>query len=230
PDAVVKGVDYKQLNAEKIIAACNEALADYPSEARFYTQLTRGLHKAGKLNEAFDATKKGADLGSAHSMAYLAVMYKLGEPIAKDLKKSLFWFEKAAENGNPGGMIFAAAMYRDGTGTPRDYKRAAKLYQQASDLDIAEAMSSLAVFYDRGQGVEKSPESAASYLLKALLGDDKQAQQLLFEASGAISKETRQNIQTTLQKEGFYKGKIDGDFGSRTRQALTRYRSGRKGG
>ena len=102
PDAVVRGLDYQALKPQKIIDACNDAIASHPKEARFYTQLTRGLHKAGKLDEAFDATMKGAELGSAHSMAYLGVMYSQGKPISKDLGKSLNWFEQAAAKGNPG--------------------------------------------------------------------------------------------------------------------------------
>ena len=97
----------------------------------------------------------------------------------------------------------------------------------ASDLNVAEAMTGLGIFLDRGQGVEKNSEDAASYLLKALKGDDKEAQKLLFEASGAISHDTRKAIQTILQDKGYYKGKIDGDFGAGTRRALVKYRSGR---
>ena len=48
PDAVAKGVFYADLDADKVIAACQDAIAAYPQEARFYTQLTRGLHKAGR--------------------------------------------------------------------------------------------------------------------------------------------------------------------------------------
>ena len=224
PDAITKGVDYEKLDVEKVIEACKDAIGQFPKEARFYSQLTRGLHKARQLDKAFETTMKGAELGSAHSMAYLGVMYKLGDPVPKDLEQSLSWFEKAAENGNPGGMVFAAAMYRDGTGTPQDYKRAADLYRMAADLNVAEAMTGLAIFHDRGQGVEKLPERSASLLLKAMLGDDQEAQKLLFDAPGAISQETRKAIQSLLQDRGFYSGKIDGDFGPQTSRSLTLFK------
>lgn len=224
PDAVAKGVFYADLDADKVIAACQDAIAAYPQEARFYTQLTRGLHKAGKLDLARVATQKGADLGSGQSMAYLGVMYKNGEQVAQDQSQALAWFEKAAEKGNPGGMVFAASMYRDGVGTTRNYKRAAELYKMASDRDIAEASADLGIFYDRGQGVERSAEQAANLLLKAYAQDDKDTQQIFFEAPGVLSEETRKAVQIALKDRGFYKGAIDADFGSGTRRALILYK------
>ncbi|SFN51932.1 Sel1 repeat-containing protein [Cohaesibacter marisflavi] len=224
PDAVAKGVFYADLDADKVIAACQDAIAAYPQEARFYTQLTRGLHKAGKPALAHAATQKGADLGSGQSMAYLGVMYKNGEQVAEDQAQALQWFEKAAEAGNPGGMVFAASMYRDGVGTARNYKRAAELYQMASDKDIAEASADLGIFYDRGQGVERSPQQAATLLLKAYVQDDKDTQQIFFEAPGVLSEETRKAVQIILKDKGFYKSAIDADFGSGTRRALILYK------
>ncbi|WP_321449465.1 hypothetical protein [uncultured Cohaesibacter sp.] len=224
PDAVAKGVFYADLDADKVIAACQDAIAAYPQEARFYTQLTRGLHKAGKPALAHAATQKGAELGSGQSMAYLGVMYKNGEQVAQDQTQALQWFEKAAEAGNPGGMVFAASMYRDGVGTARNYKRAAELYQMASDKDIAEASADLGIFYDRGQGVERNAEQAATLLLKAYVQDDKDTQQIFFEAPGVLSEETRKAVQIALKDKGFYKSAIDADFGSGTRRALILYK------
>ncbi|WP_319529768.1 hypothetical protein [uncultured Cohaesibacter sp.] len=223
PEAVSAGVEYEQLDADKVIAACEQAIADLPEVARFYTQLTRGLHKAKRYDEAFKATEKGAELGSAHSMAFLGVMYAQGRTVAKDDAKSLEWYEKAAEKGNPGGMIFAAAMYRDGVGTERNYQRAVELYRMAADLEVAEAMTSLAIFLDRGLGVEKNVEEATSLLLQAYRLKDLEARKLLFEAPGAISQDMRKEIQTRLKTDGFYKSAIDGEFGPGTRNALVLY-------
>ena len=94
----------------------------------------------------------------------------------------------------------------------------------AVEMDIAEAMTELAIFYDRGQGVAKDPEKAAGLLLAALRAEDREAQKLLFEAPGAITREAREAIQTTLKANGFYRGAIDADFGTGTRNALVRYR------
>ena len=228
PDAVAKGVYYPDLDAAKVIDACQDAISAYPKEARFYTQLTRGQHKAEKLSLAFAATKRGAELGSGQSMSYLGVMYKNGEVVEEDQTAALTWFEKAAEKGNPGGMVFAAAMYRDGVGTPRNYKRAAELYKMASDQHIAEASADLGIFYDRGQGVERDADKAAELLLSAYLADDKDTQQIFFEAPGVLSEETRKAIQSHLKDKGFYKSSIDADFGSGTRRALLLYKRNAK--
>ncbi|WP_114010058.1 SEL1-like repeat protein [Cohaesibacter intestini] len=227
PDAKVEGVAYASLKAGEVIEICQQAIDTFPDEARFYSQLTRGLHKAGRIQEAFEATRKGAELGSGHSMAFLAVMFQQGQAVPKDLGKALEWFEKAAAKGNPAAMVFAAAMHRDGTGTVQNYGKAAIFYQQAADLDVAEAMTGLAVFLDRGQGVEKEPDEAARYFLKALKADDVEARKLLYEAPGAISLETRKQIQERLKSDNYYRGPIDGDFGTGTRNALTLFRRAR---
>ena len=94
----------------------------------------------------------------------------------------------------------------------------------ASDRDIAEASADLGIFYDRGQGVERSAEQAANLLLKAYAQDDKDTQQIFFEAPGVLSEETRKAVQIALKDRGFYKGAIDADFGSGTRRALILYK------
>ncbi len=227
PDAKSEGVPYASLKANDVIEACQQAIDMFPDEARFYSQLTRGLHKAGKLKKAVEVTRKGAELGSGHSMAFLAVMYQQGQAVPKDQAKALEWFEKAAAAGNPAAMVFAAAMYRDGAGTTQDYSKAAAYYQQAADLEVAEAMTSLAVFLDRGQGVEKDADEAARYFLKALKAKDVEARKLLYEVSGAISRDTRKQIQMRLKSSNFYRGPIDGEFGTGTRNALTLFRRAR---
>nr|WP_321526196.1 hypothetical protein [uncultured Cohaesibacter sp.] len=220
PDAVATGVFYADLDADKVVEACQAAITDYPQEARFFTQLARGLHKAGKPSLVYAASKQGAELGSGQSMAYLGVLYKNGTSVAESQPEALAWFDKAAAAGNPGGMVFAAAMYRDGVGTERNYERAAELYKKASDLDVAEASADLGIFYDRGQGVERNPEQAASLLLKAFAEDDKDTQRIFFEVPGVLSEATRKAVQTELKAKGFYKSSIDADFGSGTRNAL----------
>nr|WP_321445165.1 hypothetical protein [uncultured Cohaesibacter sp.] len=227
PDAKGEGVPYASLKANDVIEACQQAIDMFPDEARFYSQLTRGLHKAGKFRKAVEATRKGAELGSGHSMAFLAVMYQQGQAVPKDQSKALEWFEKAAAAGNPAAMVFAAALYRDGTGTAQDYSKAAAYYQQAADLEVAEAMTSLAVFLDRGQGVEKDADEAARYFLKALKAKDVEARKLLYEVPGAISRDTRKQIQVRLKSSRFYRGPIDGEFGTGTRNALTLFRRAR---
>lgn len=228
PDAVASGVSYKDLNARKIIAACEKAIEQQPDVARFYAQLTRGLHKDGQLKSALEATRKGADLGSAHSMAYLGVMYRQGTAVQKDATEALRWLEKSAEAGNPGGMVFAAAMYRDGIGAKRNMNRAAELYQLASDKGVAEANTNLAIFYDRGSGVKRDAAKSARFMLEAYGAEDKSALRILNDSSSVLSVATRKAIQQELRKLGFYRGGIDGQLGAKSRAALSLFARQRK--
>ena len=224
PDAVAEGVRYRDMVASKIVTACRKAIREFPSEARFYTQLTRGLHKDGDLEGAIEATRKGADLGSSHSMANLGVMHRQGVAgLEPDPAKALEWFEKAAEAGNPGGMVFAAAMHRDGKEVPQNYERAAELYLKASELGISEAHTNLAIFYDQGSGVKKHAAKSANHMLMAYRGGEKSATRILNDSPSVLSLPTRKALQLQLHRLGFYRGGIDGQLGAKSREALRRF-------
>ena len=223
PDATNSGVSYRDMKADDIIEACQMAIDQHPEVARYHAQLTRGLHKAGKLQEAAKTAQKGADLGSGHAMALLGVIHRNGIGVEKDEKTALDWFLKASDAGNPGGMIFAAATYRDGKGTKRDHKRAAELYLKAADLGIAEAKANLAIYYDRGQGLRRDAKLAAQNMLEAYKAGDKSAKKILLNTPTLLSLPTRKAIQSRLAQSGFYQGRVDGQLGSKSKKAIRAY-------
>lgn len=53
-----------------------------------------------KLNEAFQAFEKCANLGDAESARYLGIMYLRGKGVVKDVKQAIKWLEVAAEGGD----------------------------------------------------------------------------------------------------------------------------------
>ena len=53
-----------------------------------------------KLNDAFQAFEKCANLGDAESSRYLGIMYLRGKGVVKDVKQAIKWLEVAAERGD----------------------------------------------------------------------------------------------------------------------------------
>ena len=219
-DAVTRAVDFSDINAGAVISTCTAAFRQRPDTSRFLTQLGSGQMKAGQRNQAFVTFSKAARMGSAQSMAFLAIMHKNGWGTQKSLSEALHWFDKAAQNGNASGMVFAASMYFHGQGTSRNYNRAAKWYQAAVNEGYPEAMFSLSNLYDNGQGVRRDSGRAANLMLLAFKRGHKGAQDALISNSRNMSVEMRRGIQNLLASKGIYNGPIDGKFGSGTTRAL----------
>ena len=219
-DAVAPGVTYENLDAEAIIIACTSAISEQPGIPRLKTQLGRGLHKAGRHDEALRILRDASRKGSALSMALIGIMYMKGDGVEKSLSDSLHWLEKAAERGNTGGMVFTASMYLRGEGAEPDPQRATMWYQKAVDAGVSQAMSSLSILYDEGRGVRRSPDDAAILMLRAYGEGDDNATRILFKNPAELSIATRKEIQRRLKEVMLYNGKIDGKFGPGTKQAL----------
>lgn len=222
--AVAPGVEYKDLDAQAIIAACEAAIRQWPETPRFYAQITRGYHKAGELKKAFEAAIKGSELGNAQATAFVAIFYKSGFYVRKDPAASLRWFVKASQQGNVAAMVFAGSMYNTGEGTPPNPGEAVHWFTEAARRGNGQAMSNLAMLYDAGRGVPRNANQAASLLLQALKLDDGYGYRILFNNANTVSVATRRKIQEMLRASGYYKGAIDGQIGPGTRRALDAFR------
>lgn len=213
-------VEYADLDAGRVIAECSRDIAQWPQTARFYAQIARGYHKAGQLEDAFNASMRGAELGSGQAMALVGVMYKAGMHVRTDAREAIKWFEKGGFAGNVTAMHFAAGMHLNAEGVPYDPVAAAEWYQAAADLGDGEAMVELGVLYDNGQGVSFDPNASAANLMAGLaMGSDK-AQKVLMTDYHTLSPHTRIEVQGILRNDGLYHGVLDGVFGPKTLNAL----------
>lgn len=219
-DAVAPGVDYKDLDAPAVVKACETAVKEQPDILRFQTQLGVGLLKAGRNAEALRVLREAAQRGNAHSMAYIGMIYKIGDAVKKDPAEALYWLEKAAEKGNVAGMVFAAGMYRRGEGAARSPGMAAKWYQKAADMGNMDSMADLSLMYDGGVGVEQDLTKAAGLMLKAYRKNSGKAKRILLKEPNTLSLAARKEIQKRLRDAGHYDGAIDGRFGPGTKRAI----------
>lgn len=217
---IAPGVEYSDIDADRVIRDCLAAVQEWPDTPRFYTNLTRGYFKLGRMEDAYRAAVTGMEKGSAQSTAYLAILYMNGSYVQKDLARALALFEQSAEAGNPGGMIYAASMYFHGEGTEANPSAAAYYYQMAADIGVGDAYANLGYLYDSGQGVPRNPAEAARFLLMALAMDNDLARNMLLEEFGTLTLDTRIEIQMILSGEGNYSGMVDGADDPATYRAL----------
>ncbi len=217
---IAPGVEYSDIDADRVIRDCLAAVQEWPDTPRFYTNLTRGYFKAGRMEDAYRTALTGMEKGSAQSTAYLAILYMKGSYVQKDLARALALFEQSAAAGNPGGMIYAASMYFHGEGTEPNPAAAAYYYQMAADLGVGDAYANLGYLYDSGQGVPRNPAESARFLLMALAMDNDLARNTLLEEFATLTLETRIEIQMILSDEGNYSGMVDGADDPATYRAL----------
>src|SRR5690606_15364122 len=97
-----------------------------------------------------------------------------------------------------------------------DYDKAVEYYRRAADLGYTAALSTLGVMHINGQGTAQDFEEGVR-LLKLAAGQGYRLAKvgLRNQDFGRIFKtEQFKQVQKALEREGYYKGPIDGDFGS----------------
>ena len=67
-----------------------------------------------RFEEAFVATRNGAELGDIKAMYTLSGMYEHGRGTSPSPNKALHWLERAARSGHMGAMDAMSRVYRDG--------------------------------------------------------------------------------------------------------------------
>jgi len=100
PTRTTDGVADEDLVAATALAACNEAVAQAPGNARVRFQQGRALLKAGRLKEAVAAFQQAAQANQPGALAYLATAHEHGAGgVAKSQSKSDELFAKAQSLG-----------------------------------------------------------------------------------------------------------------------------------
>ena len=105
----------------------------------------------------------GARAGEPVAQYNLAVLYALGEGIAKDYANAASWFRKAAESGYPAAQFNLAVMYERGLGLPADSEAAFGWYRRAAERSYPAAEYNLALAYAEGRGTRADPNAAARW-------------------------------------------------------------------
>src|SRR5215831_1254954 len=100
----------------------------------FFTALTlvspynAAQQTAGKKLDLEKLTSR-AQQGYVQDQLQLALAFRTGEGVPRDLVTAAYWFTKAADQGNPPAQANLAYLYLAGLGVPRDGKQAFKWFQ-----------------------------------------------------------------------------------------------------
>lgn len=144
----------------------------------------------GDFSKAFAIFSDLADAGNAEAQHNLAMLYRTGKGVEKDLVASFKWFQRAAEQRVPDAQYYLAYMYDNGEGIEKNLQKAIEWYRKAAEHGQGLAQINLGVIYAGGSGVPQ---------------DIKQAY-LWFHAAAAqgykAAFENRLVIETALKEQG----------------------------
>jgi TPR repeat protein len=118
-------------------------------------------------------TEEDRKIGTA-ARCMLALHYKGGKLITRDLAQAARWFEQAAREGCPTSMMNLAEMHAKGEGRPKDdakarewHAKARETYLKYAEQGSTSAMSDLAWMYSQGLGGPKDETRAREWFHKA---------------------------------------------------------------
>jgi TPR repeat protein len=157
------------------LAACTEAQATRPDDARLLYLKGRALFWSEKDSEAF-AAYTAAARGYAPAVRELGVMHHWGYSVPENPAKAIELYRQALAGGDAQAAINLGYVYRQGAGAPKNPELAARYYRQAAEAGLAAGELGLGYAYDAGLGVPKDLARVVELYRRAAEKGDPSAQ------------------------------------------------------
>lgn len=164
----VRGVKLEDIKPASAIAACSEAVKEFPGVDRFHYQLGRALYAVQDYPAALASYKKAFELGNTRALYALGAMYDNGEGVPKDPARARFYYEIAAELKFAPAIVSLGLQQERGLGGERNPAKAYALYQRAADLGDAKAINKLGELTEKGLGAEADVTRARTLYEKSV--------------------------------------------------------------
>ena len=184
-----------EINPEAAVAACTDAVAKFPSIARYKYQLGRAKLAAKNTKDAIALFKEAADGGHVRALSQLGYMAQGGYGRNQDLAEANMLFKSAAEKGDPYGMLDYGRNLSQGQGVTKDIEQGIRLLNKSVEMGHTYAMNELGSMYFYGKGVKLNPPRGVRFYEAALVRDDIYAMRNL-----AIAYQQGKGVAKDLQK------------------------------
>lgn len=113
-------------------------------------------YRSGDYGVAFDTMSTLAKEGDPAAQFNLAVMYRAGRGVVKNLPKAAEWNRRAAEQGHIDAQTRMGFMYEQGDGVVQNYSEAVKWYRRAARQGDPVGQNFLGSAYVTGTGVNEN--------------------------------------------------------------------------
>lgn len=118
---------------------------------------------AAEKKESFELFRKSAEGGCPQAMYQMAMMYRTGLGVEKNIQMMEEYLKRASDAGHLPSIMFLADSYYNGKLLQRNEAEAIRLYRKAAVFGNPEAIFAVALAYQDGIGVEKNLEMSSDY-------------------------------------------------------------------
>lgn len=186
---------YYSQQYKKALETLRFAAENGHADAQYFSGLINFLAYCGIKN--YEAAKywfeKSAEQGHKYGEDHLAMMYKNGWGVDRDISKALYWYKKSAEQQNPDAYFSIGSLYEEGDDIEQNDELAFENYLKAASIGSSghsstpKAMIKVAQMYEYGLGIEQSHSQAIKWYKKYLIflekdnapGNDREKEQIL---------------------------------------------------
>jgi TPR repeat protein len=145
-----------EINADAGIAACTEAVQQYPAIARYKYQLGRAKLAARDVSGALAQFNEAAEAGHTRAFYQLGYMAQRGLGRAQDLAEANKLFKAASDLGDPYGMLAYGRNLAKGRGVTQDVAEGIRLLNKSVEIGHTYAMNELGSMYYYGQNLKQN--------------------------------------------------------------------------
>lgn len=167
PNLNIAGVSLNEMEHDKAIVACQDALQSHPEQPRFAFQLARAMIAAKRPSEAQKLAELAIDDGYEIAQVVLGYLAAAGLDQKKDEAEASARYRKAAEAGLPMAAYVLAVRYSRGVGVNKDIEKAYQWLERAAEGNYPLAIYDLGRLYLRGDGRDKDPSKAKNLFERA---------------------------------------------------------------
>ena len=161
-----------EINPDTAIQACTEAVAKFPTVARYKYELGRAELAAKDTKGALTLFQQAADAGHVRALNQLGYMAQGGYGRNQDLAEANTLFKAASDQGDPYGMLAYGRNLSQGRAVTKDIEEGIRLLNKSVEMGHTYAMNELGSMYYYGKGVKLNPQRGVRFYEAALARDD----------------------------------------------------------
>ncbi|MBO6508283.1 MAG: caspase family protein, partial [Roseibium sp.] len=147
PDRVGPSVNYRSLDPQRAIPACEVAVTRYPQNPRFKALLARAYDRAGRGEDAYRMNELAMTEGYLAAWHNQGNLYAKGLGVPQDYAKAFEYFRYAAERGHPEDQHNLGVAYLKGRGVEVDFAAAREWFGRATDQNWAASINRLGLMH-----------------------------------------------------------------------------------
>lgn len=161
-----------EIDATAAIPACQEAVKQFPTVARYKYELGRAKLAAKDVPGATEQFNAAAEAGHVRAFYELGYLAQRGLGRSLDLAEANRLFKVGADQGDPYAMLSFGRNLAQGRGVEKNLEQGVSLMTRAVELGHTYAMNAVGAMYYYGEGLKSNPQRGVRFYEAALARGD----------------------------------------------------------